>query len=117
MGIPDNTHKASCDAVVALGSKVSVHTDDAGTTGANEATGGGYARQSATFPTGAMVSGFWVRTAPGVTVPVAAGTYKQGGLWSLVTGGSFVGSDFFANGDVIVVGTGASISVTSNVKA
>lgn len=117
MGIPDNTHKASADAVAALGNWVGVFTGDAGTTGANEATGGGYARKQTTFATGSMSGGLWVRTGSQVTIPVAAGTYEQGGYFSAETSGSFVGSDNFAGGSVTVSGTGASILLTPSVQA
>ena len=117
MGIPDNTHKASCDAVVALGDWISVHTNAAGTNGANEASGGGYARKQATYPTGSMSGGYWTRTAPGVTFDVAAGTYKEAGNWSASTSGTFLASAAFTGGDVEVSGSGATITVTSTIRA
>ena len=117
MALPDATHKASCDAVVALGNYISVHSLAAGTTGANEATGGSYARQQSTFATGSMSGGYWVRTGGAVTIPVAAGTYKEAGIWSAVSAGTFVGSAAFVGGDVSVSGTGASITVTPSVSA
>lgn len=116
MAIPDATHKAACDAVVALGAYVSVHSGAAGTTGANEATGGSYARQLAAFPTGSMSGGYWTRQAPAVNVPVAAGTYPETGLWSAASSGTFVASTPFVGGDVTVAGTGASITITFSVQ-
>lgn len=68
---------------------VSVHTADPGTTGANEATGTGYARGASTFPsasTGASVGSqadVDIRTGTGTTV-------THWGLWTAVSGGSFV---------------------------
>lgn len=117
MALPDATHKASCDAVVALGTWVSVYSSAAGTTGANEATGGSYARQQSTFATGAISGGFWVRAGSLVNVPVAAGSYAEAGLNSAASGGTFVGSDSFVGGTVTVSGTGASIAITPSVQA
>lgn len=116
MAIPDDTHKAACDAVVALGDWVAVFDGAAGTTGANEATGGDYARQQTTFATGAMDAGAWVRTGSSVNVPVPAGTYVEAGLFSAETSGTFVGSDAFVGGDVTVSGLGASITITPSVQ-
>ena len=67
MGIADNTHKAACDAVVALGDWIAVFTDAAGTTGSNEASGGSYARVQATYPTGSMSGGIWSMCCASVT--------------------------------------------------
>lgn len=117
MGIPDNTHKASADAVAGLGAYVGVFTGDAGITGANEATGGGYARQATTFGTGAMSGGLWVRPGSQVVIPVAAGTYVQAGYFSAATAGTFNGSDNFAGGSVVVSGLGATIAVTPSISA
>lgn len=117
MGIPDNTHKAAVDAVAALGTYVGVFTGDAGTTGANEATGGGYARQQSTLATGSMSGGYWTRVGSQVIVPVAAGEYVQAGLFSASTGGTFIASDDFAGGSVTVTGEGASILVTPTLRA
>lgn len=117
MGIHNDTHKAACDAVVARGDWIAVFTDAAGTTGANEASGGGYARKQATYPTGAMDGGYWKRTAPGVVINVAAGTYKEAGNFSASSGGNFSASAAFTGGDVEVSGAGATITVTSTIQA
>ena len=52
-----------------------------------------------------------------VNVPVAAGTYTEGGIFSASTSGTFVGSAAFAGGNVVVSGTGASIDVTPSLAA
>lgn len=57
-----------------------LHTAYPGTTGANEASGGGYSRQAITFATAAGE----VRTGGSVTFNVAAGTYR----WVTGWGGS-----------------------------
>lgn len=111
MGIPNATHQASTNALKALGDWVSMHTGaGAGTTGANEATGGGYARKQTVWgaATAATPS---VSTGTQVNIPVAAGTYVEGGVWSAVTAGTFVGSAAFSS-SIVVSGTGASVDVT-----
>ncbi|AVR77311.1 hypothetical protein SEA_GANDALPH_21 [Mycobacterium phage Gandalph] len=113
MGIPNATHKAASDAIAALGTYISVHTGAAGTTGTNEATGGGYARQATTWSSGSSGT----NTGDEVTIPVAAGTYVEGGIWSAASGGTFVGSAAFDDGNVEVSGTGASIDVTPRIVA
>lgn len=117
MALPDATHKASCDAVAALGNWIAVFTDAAGTTGANEASGGSYARKQTTYPTGAMVGSYWTRVGSTVNIPVPAGTYKEAGAFSAATAGTFVGSAPFDDGDVTVSGSGASINVSPKVEA
>ncbi|MGV0627220.1 phage tail fiber protein [Mycolicibacter minnesotensis] len=116
MAIPNATHQAAADAITALGDYISVHTAAAGTTGTNEATGGGYSRKqtdwgSATNATPAIATGTTVN------IPVAAGTYKEAGVWSAASSGNFVGSAPFTGGDVVVSGSGASIDVTPTVSA
>lgn len=111
MGIPNATHQAAVNAITALGTFVSVHTAAAGTTGASEASGGGYARQATTWTAGST----GVTNGSTVNIPVAAGTYVEGGIWSASTAGTFVGSNAFTGGNVVVSGTGASISVTPSV--
>lgn len=111
MGIPNATHQAASNAVAALGAYISLHTGDASTTGANEATGGGYARVQTTWTAGSTGT----NTGSVVNISCAAGTYTQGGIWSASTSGTFVGSAAFGGGNVVVSGTGASISVTPSV--
>ncbi|ALA48569.1 minor tail protein [Mycobacterium phage PopTart] len=113
MGIPNATHKAASDAIAALGDWISVHTGAAGTTGANEATGGGYAREQTSWTSGSTGT----NTGDEVEISVAAGTYVEGGIWSASSSGTFVGSEAFDDGDVEVSGTGASISVTPRIVA
>lgn len=111
MGIPNNTHQVASNAIAALGDYISLHTADAGTTGASEATGGGYARVQTTWTAGSTGT----NTGSVVNISCAAGTYTQGGIWSASTSGTFVGSAAFGGGNVVVSGTGASISVTPSV--
>ncbi|AXH46865.1 head protein [Mycobacterium phage Aminay] len=114
MAIPNATHQAAADAIKNLGNYVALFTGaGGGTNGANEATGGGYARQPTT----------WSSTGSGgvngsqVAIPCAAGTYTEGGVFSAASGGTFVGSNPFAGGSVVVSGSGASILVTPSIAA
>lgn len=73
---------------------VSLHTADPGNTGANEVSGGSYARQAMTFsnvgsnPTVASNTG--VVQYPTATAPW--GTITHFGIWSASSGGTFLGS-------------------------
>lgn len=71
---------------------LSVHTADPGTTGANEATGGSYARQQNTW--GAVSNGSITGTAK--TFTPGAGTFAFGGYWTAATGGTFLGGFAFS---------------------
>lgn len=81
--------EAAALAVTALGSYISLHTADPGTTGASEATGGSpaYGRKQTTWTGGASDG-----SVPGsqVTFDVPAGTYTHMGIWSASTAGTFV---------------------------
>lgn len=111
MGIPNATHQAASNAIAGLGTYISLHTGDAGTTGASEATGGGYARVQTTWTAGSTGT----NSGSVVNISCAAGTYVQGGIWSASSSGTFVGSAAFGGGNVVVSGTGASISVTPSI--
>lgn len=79
-------------AVIAAKSGVthaSLHTTAAGTTGANEATGGSpaYARKAITFTDGAS-DGSTVGSQ--VTFDAPAGTYTEIGFWTASTAGTFL---------------------------
>jgi hypothetical protein len=66
---------------------VSLHTADPGATGANEVTGGGYARAALTWtagPTDGQISAT-------ATVTATAGVaVTHAGLWTAVSGGTFL---------------------------
>src|SRR5262245_38269429 len=112
MGIPNATHQAASNAVAALGAYISLHTGaGAGTTGANEATGGSYARKPTTWTPGST----GVNTGSVVNILCAAATYLEAGIFSALTSGTFVGSAAFSGGSVIVSGSGASIDVTATI--
>lgn len=83
----------------------SLHTDDPGTGGTNEVTGGtpAYARKAVTW---AAASG-GVMAANGTlpTWDVPACTVKYVGLWSLASGGTFYGSVAVTNETFAAQGT------------
>lgn len=116
MGIPNATHQAAVNGVKALGAYISAHTSTGGTTGTGEASGGSYARKQTTWGSATNASPSVVSGST-VNVPVAAGTYKEGGIWSALTSGTFVGSAPFSGGDVVVSGSGASIDITPSLSA
>ena len=115
MAIPNATRQTASNAMAALGSWISVHTAAAGTTGASEVTAGsgGYVRKQTTW----TPNGSGSNNGSEVNIPVPAGTYVEGGIWSAVSAGTFVGSAAFGGGNVVVSGTGASINVTPSVAA
>ncbi|KLO25911.1 hypothetical protein ABW16_21625 [Mycolicibacter heraklionensis] len=113
MSIPDATHKAASDAIAALGRYISLHTSAAGTNGANEATGGSYARVQTTWTSGSNGT----NSGSAVDINCAAGSYTEGGIFSASTSGTFVGSAAFSGGTVTVSGTGAKITVTPSIAA
>ena len=102
------TKEALADAYVALGAWISLHTGAPGTTGANEATGGGYARKQTTWATGDASDG--VNTGSQVEIDVAAGTYTHVGIWSASTAGTFV--DFYDIPTDVVMSAAGKIRVT-----
>lgn len=108
MSIPNASLQAACSALSALGAYISLHTAAAGTTGASEASGGGYARQLTTWTNGSTGTS----SGSQVNIPCAANTYVEGGIFSAATSGTFDGSAAFSGGNVVVSGTGASINVT-----
>lgn len=91
MALTNLTKETAADAVIGLGSYVSLHTADPGTTGASEATGGSpaYARKQTTWSADTTDDG--VRAGTQVTIDLPAGTYTHFGIWSAASGGTFVG--------------------------
>jgi len=67
---------------------VSLHTAAVGETGANEATGGSYARQAGTF--GAASGGTISNTATINFTSMPAATITDIGVWDAVSGGNFL---------------------------
>jgi hypothetical protein len=108
--IPSATLNAAVAAALVPGTTyyLSLHSGDTSTTGANEFTGGGYARQAIVF---GSASGGVIASNASQTVPNAgstAATYV--GIWTAATAGTFMagaamGSSVTAAS--IVFGTGA----------
>ena len=82
--------------------QVSLHTGSPGTTGANECSGGGYARQLASF----AVVGNYLQNTAAITFSVAAVAVVGFGIWNTTTGGYA----YFAGGTVTVTGTPTAIT-------
>lgn len=80
------TRQALADRYATMGVHISLHTGDPGSTGANEAAGGGYARKATTWSSGSTgtLSGSQVE------IDVPAGAYTYAGVWTAASGGSFV---------------------------
>lgn len=113
-GFSANAREQAALAVTALGSWVSLHTADPGTTGASEATGGSpaYARKQTTW-TGGAVDG----SVPGseVTIDVPAGTYTHYSVWSASTAGTFVHSAALSSS--VTLSAQGQVKVTPTVAA
>lgn len=80
------TSYSTIGSTLGTGTYVSVHTASPGGTGANEASGGSYAREATTWGT---ASGGTI-TGSQVTISLNAGTYTYAGLWSAATAGTFI---------------------------
>lgn len=75
----DSTKNVGLDAIAAVIDRVSAHTGNPGATGANEVTGGSYARQTPTWSAAA----FGVASLSGaLTFSVPACTISYAGLWT-----------------------------------
>jgi hypothetical protein len=89
--------------------KISLHTADPGATGANEATGGSYARQSAGY---AAASGGACALSGTVSfTALASGTYTHMGLWDSTGTPKFLQGAAFASS--ATVSAGGTVNVTS----
>lgn len=84
------TRHIGLDAIVAASDWISLHTDDPGTDGSNEVTGGtpAYTRQQGTF---SAASGGERALATDLDFDVPACTVKWVGCWSASSGGTFRG--------------------------
>lgn len=106
MAIPDSVKTQLCASWTDY-DYIAVFTGLAGTNGANEATGGSYARVQTTYTSDSKGK----NTSAEKNIKVAAGTYKEAGVFDAATTGNFGGSGAFNGGDVTVSGSGASIDV------
>ncbi len=99
---------------------VSLHTGDPGTTGANEVSGGTYARVAVTFGAQSTISGGRrISVASQVSVNVPAGTTVTFvGVFDAVTGGNFIAGldsndETFAAAGIANITTNNNIDVTN----
>lgn len=72
------TRQILADAYTGAGSYFSIHTGSPGSTGANEASGGGYQRKQTTWGTGSN----GVTSGSQMQFDLPSGTYTNAGLWS-----------------------------------
>lgn len=86
MPYTDAVLNAAIEAVTALGDRISAHTGDPGGTGANEVTGGTYARVATTW--GSSSSGDQTGSLVSLNIP-GGNTITHWGVWS--AGGTFRG--------------------------
>jgi hypothetical protein len=94
--LPNAQIAAGLDAQFVAGTVyyLSLHTATTGTTGAAEVTGGSYVRQAITFAatSGATKISSGADAAQSFTgMPAEAGGCPYAGVWTLATGGTFLG--------------------------
>jgi hypothetical protein len=107
--ILDYVYRAVTPAALTGPIKASLHTADPGTTGANEAVGGSYARQTAGYNAAAAAA---IALAAALNFTgMAAGTYTHYGLWDSA------GSPVFLQGSALAVsktvGAGDTVQITA----
>ena len=91
---------------------LSLHTATTGTTGTSEVTGGSYVRQAITFgaTSGATKVSAGADASQSFTgMPVEAGGCPYAGIWTLATGGTFLGG-------LTTSGLSGAISVGSTIN-
>ena len=98
MAFTNAAKEAAAAEVTSLGAYISLHTADPGTTGASEATGGGYARQITTWTGGATDGAV---NGSQVTFDLPVGTYTHVGFWTAATGGTFIGGTAMSSNAVL----------------
>ena len=69
---------------------LSLHTDDPGTTGANEVTGGSYARQAVTFGSAAIGVSYSTNLQSFTGMPAESGGVPYFGIWTASTSGTYL---------------------------
>lgn len=85
---------------------LSIHTADPGSTGANEATGGGRVALAWGAAAGGSISAGQASFTP------PAGTYSFGGYWSAATAGTFLGSFPFSASKTLAAGDTLKVTAT-----
>lgn len=108
----DYVYRAVTPAALTSPIKASLHTADPGTTGASEATGGSYARQTAGYNAAAAAAIALAATLN--FTGMAAGTYTHYGLWDstgtpvFIQGAALAASKTVGAGDTIQITAAAS---------
>ena len=87
-GLSDYAENQLLDHLISLGDNVSLHTGDPGETGANELSGGSYARFSGTF--NAAAGGEKDNSALLEFPGLPAATITHAGVWDAVSAGNFL---------------------------
>jgi hypothetical protein len=90
------------DALAGQALFASLHTADPGTSGANEVSGGGYARQSITW-FAASAGNLDNNANPTFSVP--AGTVSWFGLWTASSGGTLLATGDLTDETFVLAGT------------
>lgn len=101
---------AAVDGAAAEITHVSLHTDDPSTNGANEATGGSYARKALTWGASSGTEA----DATQVTFDVPAGTFTHFGLWDASTSGTFLGGEPLSDAETFAAPGQLKLTVTLN---
>src|SRR4030065_166963 len=78
------------DATILSSDYVSLHSGDPGTTGASEAVGGSYARQSCSGKWGGASGGQKVNSGAITWAGMPAGTWTHFGVWDALSSGNFI---------------------------
>jgi len=112
---PNSSLNVAVDSITALAQKFSLHTANPGTTGANEVTGGSYARVAAAW---AAASGAVAHPSATATLNVPGGTtITHFGMWTnagvFVGGGPLGSSETFSGAGTFTLDTTTSITATS----
>jgi len=89
---------------------VSLHIADPGDTGANEVTGGSYARTAATFGTAAAAKAI-ANTSDVLFANMPAVTVTHIGIWSAATGGTFIWGGALAASKTTSAGDSLDIAI------
>lgn len=111
MALTNAAKEAAALAVAALGTSISLHTGNPGTTGANEVSGGSpaYSRKTTTWAGGAVDG---VVSGTPVTFDVPAGEYTHIGVWN---GSTFVGGSAMSSSTGALPGQ-QNITVTPTIS-
>lgn len=104
----DDFVNAGSGISLAVDPYVSLHTGDPGSTGANEASGGGYGRQQTAF---SAASGDSVTNSAVVDfTSLAAAEYRAWGIWTAVTSGTFLWGGWLSSTAKLCIATAADLS-------